>query len=83
MSIREDSKRIIEDLTEKAIRHGDLKHEIPIQDSGLASALNLSDGYFHVCIQYLKEKGFIQSHKTKEDHFLTLTAYAIDFLEDC
>lgn len=82
MGIRENSKKIVRYLLEEAIKSGNLKHETLIKDSDLAKKLEFdSEEFLVVCIQYLKEKGFITSDKGPEKRSLAALPGAVDFLE--
>lgn len=81
-TIREGSKAIVRYVLEEAVANGNLKHDVAIRDNELAEKLNFDKSRrFHVCIQYLVEKGLISSENTGNMRRLTLTAAAVDFLE--
>lgn len=82
MGIRENSKKIVRYLLEEAIKSGDLNHQSFEDDDTLAKELGLEDvKFFIVCVQYLKDKGFITSKKEDTKRYLSVLASGIDFLE--
>jgi len=82
-AIREGAKTIVDAVLQNAISFGDLKHKMEIQDEEFAKKLKFREiEYFNICLQYLTEKGLITSVRTNEARHLTLTADAIDFLEE-
>lgn len=84
MSIRADSKKIIQYFLEKAIECGALNEFFPLQYAELAQVLNFKDEkYCRVCCQYLNRMNYININRSKYDEHLniSLNAPAIDFLE--
>lgn len=84
MSIREDSKKIIQHFLEKAIECGSLDAFFEFQYAELAQVLNFKDEkYCRVCCQYLSGMKYISIGRGKYDEHpsIRLSALAIDFLE--
>lgn len=82
-SIREGAKAIVRYVLDEAVNCGNLKNSISVKDDELAEKLDFDKSKrFVVCIQYLAEKGLISSAKTDDVRHLTLTAAAIDFMEE-
>lgn len=89
VSVRDDSKKIIQHFLEHAIECGDLRQEFRFQYNALSVMLSLQDGnYCRVCCQYLKEQGYIyldscadEDDPDNKDMAIHLKACAIDFLE--
>ena len=82
MKICQDSKKIIEDRLNEAVKKGDLLRDTTINDTEFTKILGFeSEKYLIVCIQYLKEKHLITSRKEADQRHLSLCANAIDFLE--
>ena len=82
MGIRESSKKIVRYLLDEAIKSGDINHQSFEDDAVLAKELGLEDvKFFIVCVQYLKDKGFITSKKEDTKRYLAVLASGIDFLE--
>lgn len=83
MEIRENSKKIIRCLLDKAISQNSLNRSIDYEDIvklGWETGIDNSRT-FNVCIDYLKQKGLIKIIRTEGTVHITLTADAIDFLE--
>lgn len=82
-TIRDGSKAIIQYVLGEAVNSGNLKNSVAVKDNELAEKLGFDKSKrFAVCVQYLVEKGLISSAKTDDVRHLTLTAAAIDFLEE-
>ena len=89
MSVRDDSRKILQHFLTKAIECGDLRQEFRFQYADLATTLNLhSSGYCRVCCQYLKDCSCIklsscasEKDPDSKDMEISLSARAIDFLE--
>lgn len=93
MSIRNDSKKIVNYFLEKAVECGDLdmfSSNFSFSYDSLATTLDLKDGkYCRICCQYLVSHGYITVN-TKEEEYTdvlsvqrraSLSGSAIDFLE--
>lgn len=82
-TVHDGARAIVKYALGEAVKCGNLKCDVAIQDNALAEKLDFnSSGHFKVCIQYLVEKGLVSSAMTDDARHLTLTAAAIDFLEE-
>lgn len=86
-AIREGAKAIVNEMLQEVIRNGDLHHSVEINDNQLAQKLGFNSDNdkkrFKICLQYLTTKSLIRSVRSSEDvREITLTAAAIDFLEE-
>lgn len=86
-AIREGAKAIVNEMLQEAVRNGNLYHGVEINDNQFAQKLGFNSDNdkkrFQVCLQYLTTKDLIHSVRLSEDvREITLTAAAIDFLEE-
>lgn len=84
MSIREDSKKIIQFLLRRAIEHGTMQDRLAITFEALANETHLeNEKYCRICCEYLSDLGCIKMggcDSTSGPSFV-LNGQAIDFLE--
>ena len=84
MSIREDSKKIVQTLLNTAVEQGDLRIDYQVNWNQMAHELGLaSANYCKICFMYLSDKGCFTPHKVcTEGGVIQIHAAAIDFLEE-
>lgn len=83
-NIRNDAKKIAQDLLETAVERGDMREAIRLDREKYATYLKFEDThYFVVCLQYLAGKNHMRLD-FRDDNFIdvTLNAEMIDFLTE-